>query len=278
FGGCSAGIVSGDGLVMTNNHCVASCVANLSTQAVNYAETGFTPRSRDEELRCPGGSAEILAEITDVTERMHAAGAGLDGQAVTQARDAEAGRIEQEACGGDASYRCQVVSLYRGGQFKLYKYRRYTDVRLAWAPEDQAASFGGDLDNFSFPRFAIDAAFIRLYEDGRPVATPVHFTWRADNPVEGAPVFVSGSPGSTQRLLTMDQLTTVRDVVLPLDQLIASELRGRLIRFSEESAENAFIAMDPISGVENTYKRGRGRMAALVDPGFTPMTAQAETD
>src|SRR5690606_4044805 len=125
----------------------------------NYAETGFTPRSRDEELRCPGGSAEILAEITDVTERMHAAGAGLDGQAFTQARDAEAGRIEQEACGGDASYRCQVVSLYRGGQFKLYKYRRYTDVRLAWAPEDQAASFGGDLDNFSFPRFAIDAAF-----------------------------------------------------------------------------------------------------------------------
>ncbi len=278
FGGCSAGIVSGDGLVMTNNHCVASCVANLSTQAVNYAETGFTPRSRDEELRCPGGSAEILAEITDVTERMHAVGQGLDGQAFTQARDAEAGRIEQEACGGDASYRCQVVSLYRGGQFKLYKYRRYTDVRLAWAPEDQAASFGGDLDNFSFPRFAIDAAFIRLYEDGRPVATPVHFTWRADNPVEGAPVFVSGSPGSTQRLLTMDQLTTVRDVVLPLDQLIASELRGRLIRFSEESAENAFIAMDPISGVENTYKRGRGRMAALVDPGFMRMKAEAEAD
>src|SRR5690606_30113841 len=129
-----------------------------------------------------------------------------------------------------------------------------------------------------FPRFAIDAAFIRLYEDGRPVATPVHFTWRADNPVEGAPVFVSGSPGSTQRLLTMDQLTTIRDVVLPLDQLIASELRGRLIRFSEESEENAFIAMDPISGVENTYKRGRGRMAALIDPAFMRMKAEAEAD
>ncbi len=278
FGGCSAGIVSGEGLVMTNNHCVASCVANLSTQAVNYAETGFAPRSREEELKCPGGSAEILTEISDITERMHAAGAGLEGQEFTRARDAEAGRIEQEACGGDASFRCQVVSLYRGGQFKLYKYRRYTDVRLAWAPEDRAATFGGDLDNFSFPRFAIDAAFIRLYENGQPVATPTHFTWKADNPVEGTPVFVSGSPGSTQRLLTMDQLTTIRDVVLPLDQLIASELRGRLIRFSEESEENAFIAMDPISGVENTYKRGRGRMAALVDPAFMRMKAEAEAD
>ncbi|MBF0665368.1 MAG: S46 family peptidase [Brevundimonas sp.] len=278
FGGCSAGIVSGEGLVMTNNHCVASCVANLSTQAVNYAETGFAPRSREEELKCPGGSAEILTEISDITERMHAAGAGLEGQEFTRARDAEAGRIEQEACAGDASFRCQVVSLYRGGQFKLYKYRRYTDVRLAWAPEDRAATFGGDLDNFSFPRFAIDAAFIRLYENGQPVATPTHFTWKADNPVEGTPVFVSGSPGSTQRLLTMDQLTTIRDVVLPLDQLIASELRGRLIRFSEESEENAFIAMDPISGVENTYKRGRGRMAALVDPAFMRMKAEAEAD
>ncbi|MBW8305208.1 MAG: S46 family peptidase, partial [Brevundimonas sp.] len=266
FGGCSAGIVSGEGLVMTNNHCVATCVANLSTPDVNYAETGFAPRTREEELKCPGGTAEILTDISDVTERMHAAGEGLEGEAFTRARDAEAGQVEQEACADDATVRCQVVSLYRGGQFKLYKYRRYTDVRLAFAPEDRAATFGGDLDNFSFPRFAIDAAFIRLYENGQPLATPTHFKWKADKPVEGTPVFVSGSPGSTQRLLTQDQLMTVRDVVLPLDQLIASELRGRLIRFSEESEENAFIAMDPISGVENTYKRGRGRMAALVDP------------
>ncbi len=278
FGGCSAGLVSGEGLVLTNNHCVATCVANLSTQAVNYAETGFAPRSREEELQCPGASAEILTEIVDVTQRMHAAGAGLEGQAFTRARDAEAGAIEQEGCGGDATTRCQVVSLYRGGQFKLYKFRRYTDVRLAWAPEDRAATFGGDLDNFSFPRFAIDGAFVRLYENGQPVATPTHFTWNADRPVEGTPVFVSGNPGSTQRLLTLDQLATIRDVVLPLDQLIASELRGRLIRFSEESEENAFIAMDPIVGLENTYKRGRGRMAALVDPGFMRMKAEAEAD
>ena len=278
YGGCSAGLVSGAGLVMTNNHCVATCVANLSTQAVNYAETGFTPRAREEELKCPGATAEILTDIGDVTERMHAAGAGLEGQAFTRARDAEAGRIEQEACGDDPNRRCQVVSLYRGGQFKLYTYKKFSDVRLAWAPEDRAATFGGDLDNFSFPRFAIDAAFIRLYENGAPAVTPTHFRWNAEQPVEGTPVFVSGSPGATQRLLTQEQLFTVRDVVLPMDQLIASELRGRLIRFSEESEENAFIAMDPIVGLENTYKRGLGRMRALIDQQFMARRAEAEVD
>ncbi|WP_453977289.1 S46 family peptidase [Brevundimonas sp. Marseille-Q4549] len=278
FGGCSAGVVSGQGLVMTNNHCVATCVANLSTPQQQYGETGFTPKSREEELKCPGATAEILTDISDVTERMHKAGEGLDGQAFTQAREAEAGRIETEACGNDPKIRCQVVSLYRGGQFKLYKFRKYSDVRLAWAPEDRAATFGGDLDNFSFPRFAIDAAFIRLYEDGKPVETQTHFVWNADKPTEGEAVFVSGNPGATQRLLTMDQLATIRDVVLPLDQLIASELRGRLIRYAEEGEDQAFIAMDPIVGVENTYKRGLGRMRALTDAGFMQTKAAAEAD
>ena len=278
FGGCSAGVVSGEGLVMTNNHCVASCVADISTQAVNYAETGFTPRSREEEAKCPGASAEILIDITDVTERVQAAGKGLSGGEYTRARSAEAARIEQEACGGDPNKRCQVVTLYRGGQFKLYTYKKYSDVRLAFAPEDRAATFGGDLDNFSFPRFAIDAAFIRLYENGAPAQTPIHFKWNASTPVEGTPVFVSGSPGATQRLLTQDQLMTIRDVVLPMDQLIASELRGRLIRYSEEGERQAFEAMDPIVGLENTYQRGRGRMGALVDPAFMQMKAEAETD
>lgn len=278
FGGCSAGVISGEGLIMTNNHCVATCVANLSTPQVQYAETGFLPRSREEELKCPGGTAEILTDISDVTERIAKAAEGLSGQAYTRAREVEAGKIETEACGNDPKIRCQVVSLYRGGQFKLYKFRKYDDVRLAWAPEDRAATFGGDLDNFSFPRYAIDAAFIRIYEDGQPVQTPVHFTWNADKPTEGEAIFLSGNPGSTQRLLTQSQLMTIRDVVLPMDQLIASELRGRLIRFSEEGEEQAFIAMDPIVGVENTYKRGRGRMAALIDPAFMAAKSEAETD
>ncbi|WP_333591371.1 S46 family peptidase [Brevundimonas sp.] len=278
FGGCSSGFVSGEGLLLTNHHCVRSCVANLSTPATNYTETGFTPRTREEELKCPGATVDVLTDITDVTVRMQAAGAGLTGQAFTQARDAEAGRIEREACGDAQDRRCQVVTLYRGGQFKLYAYKRYSDVRLAFAPENDAAAFGGDPLNFSFPRYSLDAAFIRVYEDGRPAATPNHFTWKADRPVEGAPVFVVGTPGATQRLLTQDQLATVRDVFLPLDQILNSELRGRMIRFSQESDENAFIAFAPLASVENSFKRGMGRMTALVDPGFIAQRERAEAD
>jgi Peptidase S46 len=278
FGGCSAGIVSSDGLVMTNNHCVATCVANLSTPAVNYAETGFTPRRREDEAKCPGGLAEVLLSISDVTKRVQAAGRSLSGQAFIAARDAEAGRVENEACAGDATRRCVVVSLYRGGQFKLYVYRLYTDVRLAFAPEDRAATFGGDPDNFNFPRFAVDAAFIRLYENGHPAATPTYFPWNASRTTVGQPVFVSGSPGATQRLLTQDQLMTVRDVVLPMDQLIASELRGRLLQFSARGSEHAFIAMGALDTLENTYKRGLGRMRALVDPAFMARLSEKETE
>ena len=276
--GCSAGFVSGEGLILTNQHCVASCVAALSTAEMNYGATGFLPATRAEEKKCPGQVAEILTQITDVTERMQAAGAGLEGQAFTQARDAEAGRIEQEACGDDTTRRCQVISLYRGGQFKLYDFRRYDDVRLAWAPEDRASTFGGDPDNFSFPRYAIDAAFLRAYENGQPAETPNFFRWNAEAPEAGSAVFLSGNPGSTQRLLTQDQLYTLRDVVLPMDQLIDSELRGRLLAFADVSEENAFIAADPLYGLENTYKRGRGRMAALIDADFMARRAEAEAD
>jgi hypothetical protein len=278
FGGCSAGIVSPDGLVLTNNHCVATCVANLSTTARDYAATGFTPGRRGDEQRCPGAVAEVLLSITDVTARMRAAGANLSGQAFTAARDAETSRIESETCAGDSTRRCLVIPLYRGGQFKVYVYRVYNDVRLAFAPEDRAATFGGDPDNFSFPRFAIDAAFIRLYENDRPASTPAHFKWNSAAPKEGEPVFVSGSPGSTQRLLTQDQLTTIRDVVLPMDQLLASELRGRLLRFSAEGKEQSFIAMEPLVSLENTYKRGLGRMRALSDVDFMSRRSRQEAE
>ena len=223
-------------------------------------------------------TAEILTDISDVTPRMHRAGTGLSGQAFIPARDAEAGRIESEACGDDATRRCQVVGLYRGGQFKLYTYRRYTDVRLAFAPEHRAAAFGGDLDNFSFPRFALDAALVRIYEDGRPVATPNHFRWNAAPPRAGQPVFLSGSPGATQRLLTQAQLRTVEEVALPLEQLTNSELRGRLLQFMAQSEENRFIGAQTLYGVENSYKRAFGRMQALIDPRFMAAREAAEQD
>jgi hypothetical protein len=278
LGGCSAGLVSPEGLILTNEHCVSACVEDLSTQAVNYVETGFTPASRAEEKKCPGLTAEILTSIGDVTGRVQAATRGQSGEAYTRARDAEIGRIESESCGTDTTRRCQVVTLYRGGQFKLYTYRRYPDVRIAFAPEHRAAAFGGDLDNFSFPRFAIDAALVRIYENDRPVTTPTHFRWNPAPPAERQPVFVVGSPGATQRLLTQDQLRTVAEVTLPLEQLVNSELRGRLIRFSQESDQNAFIAGQALSGIENTFKRGMGRMQALIDQRFMAGRTQAEQD
>jgi hypothetical protein len=277
-GTASGGLVSGEGLIATNEHVAADCVEDLSTPQQNFTEQGFTPEDRAGERQCPGMTAEILTDISDVTERMQRAGAGLAGQAFTQARDAEGGRIESEACGDDATRRCQVVSLYRGGRFKLYTYRRYTDVRLVFAPEHGAAAFGGDLDNFSFPRFAVDAAMVRIYENDAPVATPNHFRWNPSPPREGQPVFLSGSPGATQRLLTQAQLRTVQDVVLPLEQLLASELRGRLLRFMAESDRNAFIAGQTLYGVENSYKRQLGRMQALIDPAFMAQREAAERE
>jgi len=276
--GCSASIVSREGLVLTNNHCVEACVQNLSTADNQYALTGFLPPTRENERRCEGMQAEVLEGISDVTDRVRAAGEGLEGRAFTQARDSMMGQIETEACAGRPELRCQVVSLYRGGQFKLYTYRKFEDVRLAFAPEEAAGSFGGDLDNFNFPRFGLDAAFLRLYDEGAPMSTPGHLGWDSGAPEAGELVVVSGSPGSTQRLLTMSQLQTVRDVALPLDQLTRSELRGRLLRFASESDENAFIASSTLGSIENSYKRGRGQGRALIDAEFMAGRSEGEAE
>ena len=278
IGGASGGLVSREGLIFTNEHVMSGCVEDLSTQARDYTRTGFTPTSRAGELKCPGMTAEILTSITDVSPRMHAVGRGLEGEAFNKARDAEAARIESEACGSDPKRRCQVVSLYRGGQFKLYDYRRYADVRLVFAPEHRASAFGGDLDNFSFPRFALDGAFARIYEDGKPVPTPTHFRWNPSPPQENQPVFLAGSPGATLRLMTQDQLETVADVTLPLEQQLASELRGRLIQFSAQSEANAFQAQGTLYGIENSYKRGFGRQQALIDERFMAGRTRAEQE
>ncbi len=278
IGGCSASLVSGQGLILTNNHCVIGCAQNLSTREHEYVRTGFFTRSREEEARCPGMSAEIVTGISDVTPKVRAAAAGKTGQAFVKARDAAMTAIEQEACGNDRKVRCQVVSLYRGGQFKLYRYRRYTDVRLVFSPEHAAAAFGGDPDNFSFPRFAVDAAFIRLWEDGKPVSTPDHLVWNPKPPTAGEPVFIAGNPGSTSRLLTQSQLMTQRDVILPFEQQMRSEFRGRLLQFRTESEENRFTSADLLDSIENTYKRGRGQQKALVDQAFMAGKAREEAD
>ena len=275
--GCSASVVSPNGLVLTNHHCVRDCVAALSTAQVNYIKDGFQATRRADEKLCPGMQAEILTRIGDVTERVIKSGVGRTGQDFVRARDGEMAAIEKEGCAGrEAQYRCQVISFYQGGQYKLYEYRKYADVRLAAAPEAQAAFFGGDPDNFNFPRYDLDFAFLRLYENSQPMATPAHLSWRSSAPKDGEPVFVAGNPGTTQRLLTAEQLEALRDRALPATLMFYSELRGRLIRFSSESAENRRIAEDNLFGIENSFKALSGQQKALIDPAL--ITAKRKAD
>lgn len=276
--GCSSSLVSGEGLILTNNHCVLDCTQDLSTPQQDYVTTGFNPATRAEERQCPGATAEILLQITDVTARVKGATTGLTGKAFTQARDAAMAAIETEVCGPDKSMRCQVVNLYRGGQFKLYRYKRYTDVRLAFAPEHRAAAFGGDPDNFNFPRFGLDFGFLRIYENGKPLKTPVHLRWNRNAPTAGEPAFIAGNAGSTQRLLTMAQLSTLQSLTLPTDQLTRSEFRGRLLTFMAASEHNRFISADLLDDVENRFKRGRGQQRALSDAVFMAGKAKEEQD
>ncbi|GGO89694.1 S46 family peptidase [Stakelama pacifica] len=266
--GCSASTVSDYGLVLTNNHCVVGCAQNLSSSDDDYYTHGYTANGLSEERKCPGMNGEILMSISDVTNRVTAAGAGKSGSDLVKARNAVTSRIEEENCGDDPKWRCQVVNLYHGGQYKLYKYRRYSDVRLVFSPGVQTAFFGGDPDNFNFPRYDLDSAFVRLYENGKPVATPDHLVWNPAPPKAGEPVFVAGNPGGTDRQLTVSQLETQRDLTLPITALQLSELRGRLIRFSEESAEHKRIAQDLLFGLQNSYKVYFGRLFALKDESF----------
>ncbi|HWD26141.1 MAG TPA: S46 family peptidase [Rhizomicrobium sp.] len=265
--GCSASVVSGSGLVLTNHHCVRDCAQDLSTPTSDYIKDGFSAAKREDERLCPGMQAEILDTITDETARVGKATAGKTGDDFKKARDAEIAAIEKEGCAGrETTFRCQLVTLYQGGQYKLYAYRKYSDVRLVFAPEEITAFFGGDPDNFNFPRYDLDCSFVRLYENGKPVATPQHLTWRTTAPADGETVFVSGNPGTTQRLLTAEQLESLRDFVLPDTLLTFGELRGRLIRFAEESPEHRRISEDLLFGIENSYKALHGEQEALVDP------------
>ncbi len=276
--GCSASLVSGEGLILTNHHCVVGCVQDLSDAQNDYVKNGWMPATREEEKQCPGQTAEILTEITDVTERVQGAGQGLEGAAFVQARNAESEKIQKEGCGDDPKWTCQVISLYRGGQYKLYKFRKYDDVRLVFAPEFQAAFFGGDPDNFNFPRYALDSGFLRIYEDGKPVATPNHLAWNPNAPKEGDVTFVAGNPGTTQRLLTVAQLEALRDQQLPISLIQFSELRGRLLEYSTTGEEAKRVAVDPIFGLENTFKVYYGQQGALTDPAFMAKKRQEEAD
>jgi hypothetical protein len=277
-GGCSASFVSGQGLILTNQHCVASCLADLSTAENDVLAKGFISERREAERKCPGQQAEVVTRIADVTAEVKAAFAGQSGEALTKARDAKIAELEKAGCTDTATTRCQVVTLFGGGQYKLYTYRKYSDVRMVWAPEARASTFGGDPDNFNFPRFAMDGAFLRAYENGKPVATPAHLKWAPRAPKEGEITFVVGNPGSTSRLWTDSQIAFEREVALPITLATSSELRGRLIRAMEESPEKAREGIDTLNGIENSLKVFIGRTKALNDPAFVKTLSDRQAD
>jgi len=273
--GCSASFVSPDGLVMTNHHCVEACLEQLSTAKRNYIADGFSAKSPADEQRCPVLEVNQLVEITDVTARVKKATAGLDGQKFADAQKAETGRIEKE-CQTSAALRCNVVSLYHGGIYDLYKYRRYQDVRIVFAPEFAIAFFGGDPDNFTFPRYDLDVSFVRVYEDGKPLKAANFLRWNKAGPKDGQLVFVSGHPGGTERQLTVAELEYQRDVALPERIARYAELRGALVEFQHRGAEQKRVSEGTLFGIENSLKALKGRREALVDKSFFADKVAAE--
>ncbi len=269
--GCSATNVSGQGLVLTNHHCVISCVTALATARANYIENGFMARTREEEQRCPNMYVQVLAGIADVTQRIETATTGAAPEAFARMRDAEIARIEGECASGE---RCEVVTLYQGGRYAVYRYKRYDDVRLVFAPEHSVAAFGGDPDNFNFPRYCLDFSLLRVYESGAPAATPAHLSMRFTPLTDGEIALVAGNPGTTSRLRTSAQLAFERDVALPWQLTSLAEARGRVIAYAQQGPDQARIASNTLQNVENAYKALWGRRMALADAeGFARITA-----
>jgi hypothetical protein len=274
-GGCSGSLVSPNGLVMTNHHCAHDCIQQLSTAKRDFVASGFTARAEKDEVRCPNIEVDQLTSISDVTDRVSTATKALTGAEFNKAEKAEESRIEKE-CATTDDVRCDVVSLYQGGRFHLYKYLRHQDVRLAFAPELAIAFFGGDPDNFNFPRYDLDVSFLRIWKDSKPAATPDYLRWSRAGAKEGDLTFVSGHPWSTSRNLTISQLAYLRDVGLPERIFRLSEGRGELLMYAERGAEEKRVVGETLFGVENSLKALKGRLQALVTPEVWQGKALAE--
>lgn len=273
--GCSGSNVSADGLMLTNHHCAIACIRALSTAEADYLANGFMARTREEERRCAGMAILLLQGITDVTPAIESATEGVAPEAFAQTRDAAILGIRQTCPRGFA---CEVVTLYGGARFALYRYKRYDDVRLVFAPEHAMAALGGEADNFNFPRYCLDIAFLRLYENGQPVATPRHLSMRW-TPIEANEIaMVAGNPGATSRLLTTGELTFQRDYVLPWRIETLGAARARLQRFAQSSPDNARAVADVLQTTENSLKMYQGRLAALRDEASFARAAAAEID
>lgn len=263
--GGSGSFVSADGLAFTNNHVALDCLSKVSSPAHDYIKLGYSAKSQAEELKCPDLELNQLAGIEDVTAKV--LGAGAPNMSTAEAGNAQRSVMSaiEADCAKATGLRCDIVTMYSGGAYHLYKYRKFTDIRLVFTPEYDAAAFGGDPDNFEFPRYGLDAAFFRVYENDKPLHVDDHFKWSLTGVKDGDLVFLSGNPGSTSRLNTMGQLAFLRDVSYPYAIKTREESIKTLKAFAAQSAENDRIAQSRIHGLENGYKSLRGYNAALND-------------
>ena len=274
---CSASFVSARGLVLTNHHCVRDCADAVSPKDTNYIETGFVAKAMREEKKCPGMHVDQLESIENVTARVNAAVSAAAPEVAATQRAAIINQIQTE-CSHGTALTCQVVSLYQGGIYSLYRYRRFEDVRLVFAPEEQIADFGGDPDNFTYPRFDLDMGILRVYANDRPYATKNYFRWSQSGAKEGEPIFVVGNPGSTGRLLTVAQMTFLRDVGYPAQlggyQRALAEYKE--VERTDPSAERRY--QNNVFGLENSRKAVTGYRAGLIDSSYMSAKQSFEQD
>jgi len=274
--GGSGSFISPEGLVLSNHHVGADSLQKLGTAEKNYLRDGFHARTKAEEMRCHDLELNVLISIEDVTERVKSAvKTDMNADRAFAARRAVMAEIEKESLDKTGS-RSDVVTLYQGGKYHLYRYKKYTDVRLVFAPEQQAAFFGGDPDNFEFPRYDLDVCFFRAYENGQPAKVEHFLKWNDKGPAENELVFVSGHPGATSRLLTMEELEYKRDVQFPLLLEMLHRREVMLSVYSGRGEENARQAKDELFGVQNSRKAREGGFAGLLDPELMSRKRSAE--
>ena len=275
FTGGTGSIVSPNGLVLTNHHIALSSLQRLSTPDKDFVKNGFVAQSMAEELKVPGMSLSVLQTIEDVTSKIvGAATPGMSAQDAAAARTAASTALTGGAAPGTSR---QVVSLYAGAVYNLYTYKVYSDVRLVFGAEYQAGFYGGDPDNFNFPRYCLDVGMFRLYENDKPAATPNYLKWSPAGTKEGDLVFTSGHPGATQRQNTVAHLKYRRDLNIPFNIAVGESREASVQKWMALSAENARTSTEELFGIQNTLKSLRGQLKGLQDPAVMSSKEAAET-
>jgi hypothetical protein len=274
--GGSASFVSSNGLVLTNHHVAADTLNKLSTADKNYYESGFTALTPDQEIKAPDLELNQLVSIEDVTKQVNdAVEPGVSANEAYKARLAAMEKIEKQSM-DETGLRSDVVTLYGGAKYHLYRYKKYTDVRLVWAPEAGAAQFGGDPDNFEYPRYCLDVTLVRAYENDKPAKTEHFLKWSKAGAADGELVFVCGHPGNTQRRTTLAALKGLRDRQLPFQLNYFCRTEIALQQFASDSPEHQRRAKKDLTSVQNSRKAMTGMLQGLQTPEFIQRKEHAE--